>query len=174
MLFRSYEDDASWFALRNTVYASGCRIVLSKQASVTFSEAQSQAWLYFENALSVHTELLYTPTGLTAVQALALMVSILANSLIIVIFDIFQSLYTEGLGSPALEYMLCSSAARLAQSKGLHRQPAKLWNVPHSEVLHRNWLFWAIYCCEKGIINRSGRPSVRFPTSVQHNCLLST
>lgn len=70
-----FEDDASWFALRNTVYASGCRIMLSKQASVTFSEAQSQAWLYFENALSVHTELLYTPTGLTAVQALALMVS---------------------------------------------------------------------------------------------------
>jgi hypothetical protein len=69
-----FEDDVSWFALRNAVYASGCRIVLSKLASVTFSEAQAQAWSYFENALSVHTELLYTPTGLTAVQALALMV----------------------------------------------------------------------------------------------------
>jgi hypothetical protein len=42
---------------------------------MTFSEAQGQAWQYFENALSVHTELLYTPTGLSAVQALALMVS---------------------------------------------------------------------------------------------------
>jgi hypothetical protein len=70
-----FEDDVSWFALRNTVYASGCRVMLSKHASMTFLEAQAQAWLYFENALSVHTDLLYTPTGLAAVQALALMVS---------------------------------------------------------------------------------------------------
>lgn len=49
--------------------------MLSKHASMAFSEAQAQAWLYFENALSVHTDLLYTPTGLSAVQALALMVN---------------------------------------------------------------------------------------------------
>jgi hypothetical protein len=55
--------------------------------------------------------------------------------------------------------MLCSNAARLAQSKGLHRQAAKAWNLPESEILHRNWLFWAIYCCEKAIAARSGRPS---------------
>lgn len=70
-----FEDDVSWFALRNTVYASGCRIILSRHASMGFSEAQAQAWQYFENALSVHAELLYTPTGLPAVQALALMAS---------------------------------------------------------------------------------------------------
>jgi hypothetical protein len=55
--------------------------------------------------------------------------------------------------------MLCSNAARLAQSKGLHRQAAKAWNLLESEILHRNWLFWAIYCCEKAIAARSGRPS---------------
>jgi hypothetical protein len=71
-----FEDDVSWFALRNTVYASGCRVILSKHASMTFTEAQTQGWQYFENALSVHTELLYTPTGLPAVQALALMVNV--------------------------------------------------------------------------------------------------
>jgi hypothetical protein len=71
----SYEDDISWFALRNTVFASGCRIVMSKDSANTFAEIQAQAWRYFENALSVHTDLLYTPTGLTAVEALALMVS---------------------------------------------------------------------------------------------------
>ena len=69
-----FEDDPSWYALRNAVYATGCRIVLSKDPSTTFGEDQARAWRYFENALSVHTELLYTPTGLPAVQALAIMV----------------------------------------------------------------------------------------------------
>lgn len=68
-------DDPAWYALRHTVYASGCRITLSKLSSSTpFAEAQERAWQFFENALSVHTELLYCTTGLLAVQALAAMV----------------------------------------------------------------------------------------------------
>lgn len=74
-----------------------------------------------------------------------------------------QNFHVEGAGNPALEYMMCSSAARLAQSKGLHRQPASAWNLSSNEILHRNWLFWAIYCCEKQITYRSGRPSVSIP-----------
>ena len=70
-----------------------------------------------------------------------------------------KTLYVEGLGSPALEYMLCSGAVRAAQSKGLHRQPSRSWDLPESEILNRNWLFWAIYCCDKQIAFRSGRPS---------------
>jgi len=66
--------DPAWYALRNTVYASGCRQFLSKSHSVTFVDAQAQAWRYFENALSVHGEILYSSTGLLAVQALAAMV----------------------------------------------------------------------------------------------------
>ena len=56
--------------------------------------------------------------------------------------------------------MLCANAARLAQAKGLHRQPSRSWRLPESEVLQRNWLFWTIYCVEKLIAYRSGRPSV--------------
>lgn len=56
--------------------------------------------------------------------------------------------------------MLCASAARLAQSKGLHRQPSRAWNLPRSEMLHRNWVFWAVYYYDKNIALRSGRPSV--------------
>ena len=70
-----------------------------------------------------------------------------------------ETFYVEGLGSPALEYMLCSNAVRMAQSKGLHRQPSKSWGLPECEILHRTWLFWAIYCCDKQIAFRSGRPS---------------
>jgi hypothetical protein len=32
--------------------------------------------------------------------------------------------------------------------------------MPETEMLHLNWLWWAIYCCEKQIAYRSGRPSV--------------
>lgn len=72
-----YEDPA-WYALRYTVYASGCRIALSKQVPpVPFAEAQERAWQFFENALSVHTELLYCTTGLMAVEALIAMVKLL-------------------------------------------------------------------------------------------------
>lgn len=70
----SFEEDPSWYALRNTVYASGCIILMSRDPTVTFAEAQECAWRYFENALSVHTDLLYTPTGILAVEALTLMV----------------------------------------------------------------------------------------------------
>lgn len=69
------EDDPSWYALRNTIYASGCRLFLAKDHSTSFLDAQVQAWQYFENALSVITELEFSPTGLSAVQALTVMVS---------------------------------------------------------------------------------------------------
>ena len=67
-------EDPSWFALRNAVYAAGYRYVLSRDTSVSFVTAQAQAWQYFKNALSVFTELLFGHSGVTAVQALAVMV----------------------------------------------------------------------------------------------------
>ena len=66
------EDDPSFFALRNIVYATGCRIELAKHKS--FAEANQSAWQLFENALSAHTEILYSRTSLMGVQALTLMV----------------------------------------------------------------------------------------------------
>ena len=68
-------DCPCWFALRNVVYAAGCRCILSKDSSVPFVDAQAQAWKFFENAMSALRDLLFFPAGLTAVQALALMVS---------------------------------------------------------------------------------------------------
>jgi hypothetical protein len=74
------QDDPAWYALRHTVYASGCRIALSKQSPLApFAEAQERAWQFFENALSVHTELLYCATSLVAVQALTAMVRLLSS-----------------------------------------------------------------------------------------------
>jgi len=70
----SIANDPAWHALRNTVYASGCRIVLSKDDSLRYSDIQKEAWSYFQNAMSVHTELLFTFTSLMAVRALIAMV----------------------------------------------------------------------------------------------------
>lgn len=68
------EEDFEWYALRNAVYASGCRALGVTQGHSPQTEMCSKSWRYFENALSVHTDLLYSRTSLMAVQALILMV----------------------------------------------------------------------------------------------------
>ncbi len=72
----SYEEDPPWYALRHTVYAWGCRLECSRgNDAESFTQAQAQSWRFFENALFVHTDLLYSQTGLLAVEALTAMVS---------------------------------------------------------------------------------------------------
>lgn len=66
------DDEPAWYALRNIIYATGSRIHLSKTS--TFRAASQVSWEWFENALSVHTEILYFKTSLLGVQALTLMV----------------------------------------------------------------------------------------------------
>ncbi|KAI1616602.1 fungal-specific transcription factor domain-containing protein [Exophiala viscosa] len=133
--------DPAWYALRNVVYAFGCRIELSKCSS--FKEATQSAWDWFENALSVHTEVLYFRTSIVGVQALTLM-----------------AYFTQNFGSPCLEYMLCSTAVRLSIAKGLHRQAVSSWNLTDHENSLRSCLFWAAYCLEKQIVCQSGRHSL--------------
>ena len=153
--------DPAWYALRKTVYASGCRIYKSKHTSTSFADIQTEAWGFFQCAMSVFAELLFTPTGLLAVRALGAMVrSFPFHQMLGFANWIKKTFFSEGLGNPALEYMLCTNAARVAQAKGLHRRPADTWNLSKHDELHFGWLFWAIYCCEKHIAHRSGRPSV--------------
>lgn len=71
-----------------------------------------------------------------------------------------QAVYAEALSCPSLEYMLISAAMRLAQSKGLHRQPGSNWGLSPQDTDHRNWIFWVLYSYEKHVAHRSGRPSV--------------
>jgi hypothetical protein len=62
----------TWHALRNVVFAAGCRIEMCK--SQPFQKAAKHAWGYFENALSVYARLLFFKTSITGVQVLTLMV----------------------------------------------------------------------------------------------------
>lgn len=68
------ESDPAWYALRNAIFATGCRSSLAKEPSSGFLTAHRRSWKYFQNALSVYTELQFARTGLMAVQALAVMV----------------------------------------------------------------------------------------------------
>jgi hypothetical protein len=67
----------TWHALRNVVFASGCRIEMCRSRS--FQEAAKHAWGYFENALSVYARLLFFKTSITGVQVLTLMVRLLES-----------------------------------------------------------------------------------------------
>ncbi|KAM5383740.1 hypothetical protein ACJZ2D_001729 [Fusarium nematophilum] len=134
-------EDPAWYALRNAIYATGCRIELSKTGN--FRYAFQTAWTFFSNCLSVHLELLYFRTSMMAIQALTIM-----------------GYFTESIGNPCLEYMLSTVALRLACSKGLHRQAVSSWHMSQEEKELRNRIFWAAYCLEKNCAARSGRPSM--------------
>ena len=69
-----YDQGPTWHALRNVVFAAGCRIEMCK--STSFKDATKHAWGYFENALSVYARLLFFKTSITGVQVLTLMVSL--------------------------------------------------------------------------------------------------
>ena len=76
------KEDPAWYALRNAVFATGSRQVLSTENKPrTFAEASTQSWKYFQNALSVYTELLLVKTGLMAVQALIVLVRFVLSEL---------------------------------------------------------------------------------------------
>lgn len=155
------EEDVASYALRNAVYAIGCRASALLETDRNFAEVQEKSLQFFFNAFSVLQSLLYMPSGLEAVQAVIIMVRLFPHLGIGFIYLCSSKVsYSEMLGSPSVEYMLTAAATRLAQSKGLHRQPAKSWHLSSQEVLQRNWTFWAVYCHDKYLALRSGRPSV--------------
>lgn len=67
-------EDASWFAMRNMVYALGCRSLMATDSSLSFLQAGKRSRAFFQNALSVIGEMILGRSGFTAVQALVLMV----------------------------------------------------------------------------------------------------
>ena len=65
-------DNRAWYALRNALWACGCRIVLFRTSG--FREASQTSWALFENALSVLPDILFFRASMTGLQALILMV----------------------------------------------------------------------------------------------------
>ncbi|KAK1671466.1 fungal-specific transcription factor domain-containing protein [Colletotrichum godetiae] len=148
----------SWMALLNVVVASGLRALLSDETSEAFRTSGSEAWGYFRSALSYESQIVHGATELWSVQAVALM-----------------AVFAQGLSSPQrLEYTLSSVASQLAQSIRLNCTPPPEWNLSEVEKKERNRVFWAVYCLDKSIALRCGRPAVlcdeeiscRFPQGI--------
>ncbi|KAL2061084.1 hypothetical protein VTL71DRAFT_9136 [Oculimacula yallundae] len=143
---RKYDQNVSWYALRNTVFAIGSRIVLCPARLVpNLMDAQKQSWPYFENALSVQVDLMYMPSGIINIEILLLMM-----------------FYCESITSPRLSYMLLGCATRLAQSKGLQLMPATYTNLSEPEDISRKYLWWIIYVYDKTTALITARPSMIF------------
>lgn len=140
----------SWQALYNAVLACGCRATLSEETAEAFKTSGREAWHYFQNALSFESRILHGATDLIAIQAVAVM-----------------TIFAQGLSSPQrLEYTLSSIASRLAQSLALNRHPPPEWDLTESEKRERNRVFWVIYCLDKMIGLRCGRPCVIYDEEV--------
>ena len=58
------------------MYAIGWRCLLASDLSVSFMDADTQVSKFFQNAMSVFSEIIFGHTGLTAVQAVILMVCV--------------------------------------------------------------------------------------------------
>lgn len=71
----SLDGDPGWYALRNAIYAAGCRAQAVEAQSPASDMLLARSWSYFLNALSKHTEVMYSRATLSAVQALTVMVS---------------------------------------------------------------------------------------------------
>lgn len=71
--------------------------------------------------------------------------------------------FVEGMGTPSLEYLLCSAAASLARSQGLHRRLPAVSGLSERQIAHQSWIFWAIYTHDKHFCMRSDRPPVSIP-----------
>ncbi|OBS16750.1 hypothetical protein FPOA_12649, partial [Fusarium poae] len=139
-----YDQNVSWYALRNIVFAIGARLALSPTRLVpSLMDAQKQSWPFFENAFSVQVDLMYMPSGIINIEIFLLMM-----------------FYCEGITSPKLSYMLLGCATRLAQSKGLHLMPAAYTHVSETEDISRKYLWWIIYVHDKTTSLITARPSM--------------
>lgn len=135
--------DKAWYALYSVVLALGCRAAVSSGTPKSFGDSENEAWAYFDNTVSVQASLMYQKTSLVAVQTFALM-----------------TVFAQGVGGPQPEYIYCAIAVRLATGLGLHKYVPKAWNVSDLEMEDRNRLFWSLYCLDKTIAFRTGRPSL--------------
>ncbi|KIW32550.1 uncharacterized protein PV07_04081 [Cladophialophora immunda] len=142
----SSRNDYAEIALRNVVFAAGYRSIMAKTAKIPFHIARKAAWEgYFQNALSVLTGLLLSPSRLMVVQGLALM-----------------ACYVEGLGSPDIQRVLCHNAVHAALTQGLHLGHESDHRASSSSDNHlkKTWVWWAVYALEKHLCLASGRPSM--------------
>lgn len=143
---KQYSNDpyngSGWWASLNLAIAMAYRIRVIKTLGLS-EDADDNAWLYFKNALSVHSELTIRNTDLFSVQAL-----------------LGMALFMQGTPNPQPSFNLAGSAIRLAHSIGLHKK-ASGFGLNKTEIEQRKRVFWIAYLIDKDISLRSGRPPMQ-------------
>ena len=70
-------------------------------------------------------------------------------------------MFVERIACPQLEYTIFSSAARLGQAQGLHKNVFSGADMDPAAINEQRRTSWLVYCLDKNISLRNGRPSVR-------------
>ncbi|KAJ0164629.1 putative transcriptional regulatory protein [Colletotrichum tanaceti] len=136
----TFSSTSGW-AYMNAVLSVGTR---QKSVNNAFQEVCQLAWPFFKNAFSVLTELMVKGTDQLAVQAIVAM-----------------AVFMQGTTCMRTAALLSSSAARLSQSIGLHRQPCVMMSMCAQDVEARSRVFWAAYILEKEMGLNHGLDSIQ-------------
>ncbi|PYI02332.1 hypothetical protein BO78DRAFT_454308 [Aspergillus sclerotiicarbonarius CBS 121057] len=132
------DDSASWWISLNIVLAISYRE--RAHASSDGSDNWRRSLGHVKNALNAVTDVFLRNTDLPAVQGL-----------------LGLALYFQGTPNPQALFMFAAAAMRLAQSIGLHRNPAGT----SSEDEQRRRTYWIAFLLDSDISIRVGRPPVQ-------------
>ncbi|KAH8594241.1 fungal-specific transcription factor domain-containing protein [Bisporella sp. PMI_857] len=128
--------DTAWYASLNIVIGIGQIIHMKGLAP----DATSLALI--RNAASTYVDLVSKHPSLDAVQAL-----------------LGMTILMQAAEESQAAYFLSASAARIAQSMGLHQKLPASTTKP-KQIETRNNVFWICYIIDKGMSLRHGRPSI--------------
>lgn len=142
-LGRQYTDDpppeSSWWAALNIVLATAQRRKAGTDPS-NWQEALNQAWKYVRNAMSAVLDILFHNISLLSVQALVSIGHFFLDT-----------------PNPQPTFILSSSAVRLGQAIGLHKQDCQSTHE-RTDQKQRARVFWCATILDQLACSKTGRP----------------
>ncbi|KAM3553464.1 hypothetical protein MY1884_006662 [Beauveria asiatica] len=150
LLGRQYSDDpppeSSWWASLNIVLATAERRRAATDA-VDCQRYRDRAWNHASNAMQVLLDVLLHHISLLSVQALVAL-----------------GRFFLGVPNPQPSFIMSSSAVRLAQAIGLHKQDCDSSPLGGpAQARQRARVFWCVKILDQGVCFRTGRPSAQKP-----------
>ncbi|KAF3343151.1 Glucosylceramidase [Verticillium dahliae VDG2] len=142
-LGRQYTDDpppeSSWWAALNIILATAQRRKAGTDPS-NWQEALNQAWKYVRNAMSAVLDILFHNISLLSVQALVSIGHFFLDT-----------------PNPQPTFILSSSAVRLGQAIGLHKQDCQSTHE-RTDQKQRARVFWCATILDQLACSKTGRP----------------
>ncbi|PQE22827.1 fungal specific transcription factor domain protein [Rutstroemia sp. NJR-2017a BBW] len=150
-------DDPAWYACLNVCFAIAAIIRKEDLPGMSPQSASSPKpgklehlhwWKWLRNAASTFVDLQLGQPSLTAVQAMA--------GLVGSVHIFFKG---KTLPDPYPCSVMAAATLRLAQAIGLHRNLSDS-GLDEDEIEQRRNIFWIAIMIERGIVTRTGRPSI--------------